>query len=732
MLTDGLSLLQGSSVTNLTIESGDTLPTGSNEVGKLFNRTGAVAPGLYVYNGTSWVVGTGAGGDGSQLLSGSGAPSSPTGDDGDFYIDTAGWEIYGPKTAGAWGSPTSLIGPSGSSGQTVLNAAGAPGSGIGTDGDFYIDYETLDFYGPKTAGAWGTAVPLSNTAVVPIGSSALTLSNEHWNRVLQLTATGTVTVTVPAGLNSRFTTTFMFDGTTTTLVINESSTVVNGPTLTVRTGFAILQPTIDANVYNLLGVPAGQDTLNASTVPTVNNDVTEGYGPGSFYVVTNVTPNRVFYCTDATGGAAVWIELTGGSLDETGTRNLVGEMFTEAGGSYDSMTQQVSFPPGIGPFITITGTLIEGETLTAVFGNGMSSDTIQWLRDGVEIVGATSITYETVSADVGPDIQVRAGSAALAFTSSPVTIESADTAPVFTLQPSNQSVEEGTTAAFTVAATGVPTPTYQWQVSVNSGASWANVTGGTGATSTTYTTPILTLADTGNQYRCVATNSLGTVNSNAATLTVTEASASAAEFVQTAAITEVFNTTESVTLGTAFTSGNDILVLVEFDSTDKTWEVVDNATPPNTYTEVAGNDFPGWASFRIFRATNVTNIPTSITFNILSGGSSGISMAVIEVANLGTLDDIVIVPDGGHTGDTWTFDYEALSDGSFLVGMLKSYSDVSKTGNNGLVVLTYDGVPAAYSNYFYKEIPTAGVQAETLTNSVGISGMSIFLCFGPA
>ena len=51
--------------------------------------------------------------DGRTTLSGAGAPASITGSDGDFYIDTSGKTIYGPKTTGAWGSPTNLIGPAG-------------------------------------------------------------------------------------------------------------------------------------------------------------------------------------------------------------------------------------------------------------------------------------------------------------------------------------------------------------------------------------------------------------------------------------------------------------------------------------------------------------------------------------------------------------------------------------------------------------------------------------------
>lgn len=54
------------------------------------------------------------GADGRTVLSGPGAPSSGLGADGDFYIDTTDWDIYGPKTAGAWGSGTSLVGSPGS------------------------------------------------------------------------------------------------------------------------------------------------------------------------------------------------------------------------------------------------------------------------------------------------------------------------------------------------------------------------------------------------------------------------------------------------------------------------------------------------------------------------------------------------------------------------------------------------------------------------------------------
>lgn len=56
------------------------------------------------------------GSDGNTVLNGSGAPAASLGNNGDFYIDTVANEIYGPKTAGVWGSGTPLVGAAGTAG----------------------------------------------------------------------------------------------------------------------------------------------------------------------------------------------------------------------------------------------------------------------------------------------------------------------------------------------------------------------------------------------------------------------------------------------------------------------------------------------------------------------------------------------------------------------------------------------------------------------------------------
>ncbi len=103
----------------------------------------------------------------------------------------------------------------------------------------------------------------------------------------------------------------------------------------------------------------------------------------------------------------------------------------------------------------------------------------------------------------------------------------AQTAPVFTTQPFGQSIADGQSASFTVAAVGTPGPTLQWQVSSDFGAHWSNLSNGgayAGVTTATLSVAGATAGMNGTQYRCVATNSFGSVNSNAASLYITGAS----------------------------------------------------------------------------------------------------------------------------------------------------------------------------------------------------------------
>lgn len=106
------------------------------------------------------------GADGRTWYSGTGAPADGTGSNGDFYLrtDTSAW--YGPKAAGTWTGtgPHSLIGDNGddgTNGNTWHASAGAPGDGVGVNGDFALDTTASAWYGPKAAGTWSGTGPQS-------------------------------------------------------------------------------------------------------------------------------------------------------------------------------------------------------------------------------------------------------------------------------------------------------------------------------------------------------------------------------------------------------------------------------------------------------------------------------------------------------------------------------------------------------------------------------------------
>ena len=84
-------------------------------------------------------------------------------------------------------------------------------------------------------------------------------------------------------------------------------------------------------------------------------------------------------------------------------------------------------------------------------------------------------------------------------------------------QPQSQTVKEGETATFRVAATGSSITSYQWQVSTDNGVNWTDIDS---ATNMSYTTTEAEMKMNGSQYRVVVSNSGDQAESNAATLTV--------------------------------------------------------------------------------------------------------------------------------------------------------------------------------------------------------------------
>lgn len=141
------------------------------------------------------------------------------------------------------------------------------------------------------------------------------------------------------------------------------------------------------------------------------------------------------------------------------------------------------------------------------------------------VAGATTATHTTAATTLAMDgelyrVTVSNSAGNVTSAAARLTVSAMPAAAAITTPPSDRAVTAGSTAAFTAVASGSPAPGLQWQRSVDGGATWADIAG---ATASTYTTGITTVADDGQRLRVVASNSGGTATSSAARLTVTPA-----------------------------------------------------------------------------------------------------------------------------------------------------------------------------------------------------------------
>lgn len=189
-------------------------------------------------------------------------------------------------------------------------------------------------------------------------------------------------------------------------------------------------------------------------------------------------------------------------------------------GSSNSSSSSSGNPQPNSPRITTqpaSQTVTVGQSATfTVVATGTSPLTYQWQKTGMNIAGANSATYTTpptAPADSGSTFDVAITSPGGSITSNSVTltVNPAASGPSITTQPLNETVTAGQTATFTVVASGASPLSYQWQKN------GANISG---ANAASYTTPVTTTADSGEQFRVIVSNSSGSDSSNIATLTV--------------------------------------------------------------------------------------------------------------------------------------------------------------------------------------------------------------------
>ncbi len=177
----------------------------------------------------------------------------------------------------------------------------------------------------------------------------------------------------------------------------------------------------------------------------------------------------------------------------------------------DQATLQVNFKPSI-LSQPVSQSVCEGSpAIFTVEVTGSMPLAFQWMKDGMEIPGATSNSYSIPSA-TADDM----GTYTAAVSNSCGQIESEAAAltlyvrPSILVQPVSQTVCEGSPVTFGVEATETEPLAYQW---MKDGEVIA------GATSSSYSIPMATAADTGT-YIASVSNSCGQIESEMATLNI--------------------------------------------------------------------------------------------------------------------------------------------------------------------------------------------------------------------
>ncbi len=322
-----------------------------------------------------------------------------------------------------------------------------------------------------------------------------------------------------------------------------------------------LTPADDANQYRAVFTnSAGTDTTTAATLTVhyapiiATSPTTQTVAAGATATLTAAAsgdPSPTVRWQISTNGGDTYTDISGATSTNYTTPILAAgddgaryrAVFTNSEGS--TPTSAATITVTFGPTVTtdpVSQTVSVGGTATfTAAASGNPAPTVQWQKSHrpyscglarvgtacavasspsfVDIEGATSTSYTTpalTTADDGTQYRAVFTNSTDSTATSPATL-TVNEAPIVTTQPTDTTADAGTTATLVSAASGYPAPTVQWRVSLDGGATFSPITG---ATSPTYTTSTLTLADNGVVYDAVFTNSAGTATTDSVELTV--------------------------------------------------------------------------------------------------------------------------------------------------------------------------------------------------------------------
>ena len=240
--------------------------------------------------------------------------------------------------------------------------------------------------------------------------------------------------------------------------------------------------------------------------------------------------------------------------------------------------------------------------------------------------------------------------------------------PAVTGEPTDMTVHEGESAAFSVTATGSATLTYRW---LRNGVPVA------GLTSNAYTVVAAARTNNGDTYSCLVSNAYGTATSRSAKLTV------------------ISNGTLTVTLSPAAAIAQGARWSVDSGAT---WLASGSGTTlwPGTYTVLFTN-LTGWLAPATLSAVHV---PAGVTTS-----ASGVYTAVLPSAQRSIAGSNVTVIVRAPAGlSAWSL-VETLP-----AGLTPTAYTAGGTWNSGTHTLTFTGTEATTNTLSYKVVcATSGV-----------------------
>lgn len=278
-------------------------------------------------------------------------------------------------------------------------------------------------------------------------------------------------------------------------------------TVTVNAG-GVLNWTVDNDNEDRLMIgngATGNGTIN------LNGGSFNVVGPGGY----DHAERNVRFGSD---GAASTLNLTAGTLDVTLNIPVAIAGKWTVGGTTFNHSAGISKVTVNGGWFKVSG------TGPFQIGNNGSIDFLSGGTGGLSLNGWTQIQFEDlVTAGKITKDGLLATAADFIYTlngsQGEYTLDNSTlAAPSIVTQPA--FIVEGSVgggATFTSVASGNPSPSVVWEVSTDDGVTWTS----TGITTTTLTLANLTYAMDGNLYRLEATNSQGTITSDASTLFVT-------------------------------------------------------------------------------------------------------------------------------------------------------------------------------------------------------------------